>query len=329
MFRIAAFLVIILLVSGPGRARAEEGNVTPLTSRKDKVRVAAVQMKIQDEFLKDHDTVDALIPHIERAGREGQDLIVFPEYLLGNFKIESPLVRKLCEQAKKNNVNVIAAGWEFLPDAPIQHPPLPRTYANTALIIGRDGKLIGTYRKIHEAVGAHSPFCWPPDKGEMGEWTMLAGREHPVFDMDFGRIGVLTCYDGYFFSSFEIPSLKGAEILVWINSRMGMVEPHIIQAASFMTCTHIVATNFEGGGGTGFCKHPGWQTEQVREPGFAYVTTELDLAGLRVQRRNYRMFHQRKPELYGDLVKRWKPWEAYPDIPMQEPYDPEKDTGKK
>ncbi len=50
------------------------------------------------------------------------------------------------------------------------------------------------YNKTHSATGA-PPYFWPP--GEGGEWTMLRGDEYPVFDLDFARVGVMTCYDGY------------------------------------------------------------------------------------------------------------------------------------
>jgi len=50
-------------------------------------------------------------------------------------------------------------------------------------------------------------------------WVMKRGDDFPVFDLDFGRVGILTCYDGWFPETFRILSLKGAEILVWINGR--------------------------------------------------------------------------------------------------------------
>lgn len=56
------------------------------------------------------------------------------------------------------------------------------------------------------------------------EWIMKRGDEFPVFDLDFGRIGILTCYDGWFPEPFRILSLKGAEILVWINGRRGTID---------------------------------------------------------------------------------------------------------
>ena len=43
---------------------------------------------------------------------------------------------------------------------------------------------------------------------------MERGTDLPVFDFDFGRVGILTCYDGWFPESFRSLSLKGAELIV-------------------------------------------------------------------------------------------------------------------
>jgi len=291
--------------------------VPPLKQAKETVRVAVAQMTIKREELKPgQDTVDALGPWMQRAVTEKADLLVFPEYLLGDFQLPDELTDKLCRQAKHYNLNVIVGGWEYLPGQKIQHPPKPGTYANTVLVVDRAGKVAGKHRKMHSAIGANSPYCWPPEADERGEQTMVLGEENGVVDLDFGRIGLLTCYDGYFFESFEMSSLRGAEVLVWVNSRGGMVEPHIIKAASFITCTHVVASNQSVGCGSAICPYPGWALAAVAEKQGeeAFLVANLDLAELRRQRLNNRMLHQRRPEIYTPITQAWRPWEAYPDL---------------
>ncbi|WP_182868097.1 carbon-nitrogen hydrolase family protein [Rhodopirellula sp. JC639] len=320
------------VVAGPLPAQGPQGKpVPPLNQSKDSVRVAVAQMQIDHAALQpDQDTVDALVPWMKRAADQHADLLVFPEYLLGSFHLKSALVDKLCEQAKTHDLNVVVGGWEHFPEVAIKQPPDPGTYANTLLVAGRDGALAGTHRKMHAAVGPNSPYCWPPDPDEKGENTMVLGQENGIVDLDFGRIGLLTCYDGYFFESFQMPSLRGAELLVWVNARGGMVEPHIIQAASFITCTHVVASNQSVGCGSAICSYPGWKLDHAApEPGSeALLVGDLDLKELRNQRLNNRMMHQRRPEIYGTVSKRWQPWRAYPDLkPFQ--YDaPESGEGR-
>ena len=312
-----ALLAPLVSLAGENTARPAASSVPPSRQAKDKVRVAVAQMAINPKELKPgQDTVDALLPWIKRAVAEKADLVVFPEYLLGAFHLPDKLTDKLCAVAKTNNINLVVGGWEYLPGKKIQHPPEPESYFNSVLVISRNGKVAGKHHKMHSAVGPNSPYNWPPDPGERGENTMIPGDENGVVDLDFGRIGLLTCYDGYFFESFQMPSLRGAEVLIWVNSRPGMVEPHIIKAASFITCTHVVAVNQSIGCGSAICAYPGWSLAAVAEKlnEETLIVADLDLAEIRKQRLNNRMFHQRRPEVYGPITQAWQPWDAYPDL---------------
>ena len=276
------------------------------------IKVAAVQMNATGTQAE---VLETLRPYVERAGKEGVDLIVFPEYVLGDFKISDTLTNGLCALAKKHHLNLIAGGWQTLGDYPITHPKEPGAYANCALVINRDGIIAGMHYKNYAAIGA-SPHFWPATPGELGENTMKPGDGHTVVELDFGKVGVLTCYDGYFFHSFQAPSMLGAEVLVWINGRGGAVEDYIVRAASFMACTHVIATNQDVGAGTAICAYAGNMLARAEEPGPAYLTAELNLDTLRDRRRNNRMFHQWRPELVAPLAEPQQPWEAYPDLPL-------------
>ena len=318
-------LVLNFGIVDTNRAVAEEANaasepapsIKPLERSKDKVRVSVAQITIDEKKLaKGETTVDKLIPWMEKAAGEKADLLVFPEYLLGSFHLQDELIKQLCDAARTHKLNVIVGGWEFEPGEKIVQPPRPGTYANSILVVDRNGEIVGNHRKMHSAVGAGSPYFWPPDPGELGENTMIKGEGNAVVDLDFGRVGILTCYDGYFFESFLMPSLRGAEILVWVNARKGMVEPHIVQAASFITCTHVVASNQAVGCGSSICSYPGWALDEAaREEGKeAFIVGDLDLARLRKERLNNRMFHQRRPEIYWPITHDWRPWDAYPNL---------------
>jgi predicted amidohydrolase len=289
-------------------------SLTPVASAEATIKVAAVQVNVlgtQAEVLA------ALQPYVERAGKEAVDLLVFPEYVLGDFKIPDALTEGLCAMAKQHRLNLIAGGWQTLEDHPIANPKVPGTYANCALIINRDGLIVGMHYKNYAAIG-DAPHFWPATPGELGENTMKPGDSHTVVELDFGKVGVLTCYDGYFFHSFEAPSLLGAEVLVWINGRGGAVEDYIVRAASFMACTHVVATNQDIGAGTMICAYAGQIQTIASEPGPAYLSAELDLDALRERRRNHRMFHQWRPELVAPLAEPQQPWEAYPELPFHQ-----------
>ncbi len=71
---------------------------------------------------------------------------------------------------------------------------------NTAVIIGRDGSIVGRYRKIH----------LPQAEVEAGT---SPGATIPVFDTDIGRIGLQICYDHMFPEMARALALEGAEII--------------------------------------------------------------------------------------------------------------------
>lgn len=73
---------------------------------------------------------------------------------------------------------------------------------NTAFIVNREGKLHGCYRKVHLTTG------------EMAS-GVIPGTGFPVFELDFGRIGIAVCWDNWFCESARQLRLNGAELLVF------------------------------------------------------------------------------------------------------------------
>lgn len=86
-----------------------------------------------------------------------------------------------------------------------------KTVYNTSFIVGRDGKLVGKYRKVHLAAG----------EAEAG---IAAGTEYPVFDLDFGKVGLMVCWDIWFPEPARILKQKGAELLVLSIAADGQPE---------------------------------------------------------------------------------------------------------
>lgn len=72
---------------------------------------------------------------------------------------------------------------------------------NTAVVVDRQGGIAGKFRKIH----------LPLSEAEDG---VTPAAEYPVFDTDFGRVGVLICYDNWFPETARILRLRGAELLL-------------------------------------------------------------------------------------------------------------------
>ncbi|RLA42892.1 MAG: hypothetical protein DRQ97_13425 [Gammaproteobacteria bacterium] len=270
----------------------------------DTIKVAAVQLDAYAE-----DRAEKMVEYINRAGGEGVDLIAFPEFILGAFyKDTNDVIEAVAQAADKNSVYVVAGGMDEYEEGAFQTLEKD-AFANTALLFGRDGKIVGKYDKNHRATG-DNPHCWPHKETDV-EWRMKAGDGYPVFDLDFGRIGIMTCYDGYFAEGTEIMSLKGAELVVWINGRAGPIEPYIVQADTFRHYVAMVTTNFHTGSGLMVCTWPDEILAHSKETGDQYVSSEIDMKTLRWRRANSRTHHQRRPEIYQEIVGKHEPWLMY------------------
>ncbi|MCL2421164.1 MAG: carbon-nitrogen hydrolase family protein [Defluviitaleaceae bacterium] len=84
------------------------------------------------------------------------------------------------------------------------------TNYNVTSIFGRCGNILGQYKKTHI----------PPN--EM--WHLADGDELNVIDLDFGKIGVLICYDMMFPEAASVLAAKGAEVILHPTAGYGWYD---------------------------------------------------------------------------------------------------------
>ncbi len=89
-------------------------------------------------------------------------------------------------------------------------------YSNAAVLIGRQGEVVGTYRKVFPVAGR---------EGDNLEGGVVPGQEFPVFDCDFGRVGFQICFDISFDAGWEALGRKGAELVIWPTQSPGRIKP--------------------------------------------------------------------------------------------------------
>jgi len=138
---------------------------------------------------------------IDAAGKLGLDIVCLGETItrVGTDAtlqdvaepIPGPATEELGEAAQRNKIWVVAGLTERVGDV----------VYNTAVLLDRQGRVAGTYRKTH----------LPREEWKEG---VRPGRQYPVFDTDFGRIAIQICYDWFFPESAAIFALKGAEIIL-------------------------------------------------------------------------------------------------------------------
>lgn len=274
------------------------------------VKVAAVQIKGYDKGdlpRQGFDPTAVILPYIDRAGKDGAQLVVFPEYVLGHIRVPSSITERISAAAAANHIYVIVGGWEDYADG---------TYADTALVFDRRGKIAGEYLKTHAAVDHYEgepAWSKPPSGKDRGwflqndpEWMMKRGDDFPVFIFDFGKVGIEICYDGWFPEPARILSLKGAELIVWINGRTMSVEDYILKAVMFQSHVAMISTNQSYGGGTMIGDLGKWEPRilaRAPDETEAYIAATVDLNQIRRIRVSSRNFQQRRPDIYGDLAQ--------------------------
>lgn len=164
---------------------------------------------------------------IGEAAAHGAKLIVLPELCNSGYVFASrqeafalaetvpsgPSTQAWLEAAHQHDAVIVAGICERVDDA----------LYNSAAIVGPDG-FIGTYRKLH-LWGAENLFFEPGDLGV------------PVWKLQFGRMAVAICYDGWFPETYRLAALQGADILCVPTNWVPMPN----QPANMLAMANILA----------------------------------------------------------------------------------------
>jgi predicted amidohydrolase len=166
---------------------------------------------------------------VGEASSNKADIVCLPEgvTVVGNGKtyvevaepIPGPSTRFLGEVARKHGLYLVAGLYER--DATVVY--------NTSVLIGRDGTLIGKYRKV----------CLPREEIEGG---ITPGAEYPVFDTDFGRVGMMICWDVHFPEVARELAARGAEVIfmpIWGGNET------LAQARAIENQIYLVASGYD------------------------------------------------------------------------------------
>lgn len=142
--------------------------------------------------------------YVAEAARRGARLVCLPESYPGEWRspvTRTPL-RELQEMARANGIYVVGGFTE-----PIDGHA-SRCY-NTLVLLAPDGEEVGRYRRT---TPSHAP--WIYRGGEYWDFDWTPADELPVFDTEFGRVGLLMCSEVYAPELARILALKGAEIIL-------------------------------------------------------------------------------------------------------------------
>ncbi len=142
------------------------------------------------------ETVTALV---EKEAANGPDLIALPETWPGDKPqtLDGPAVTAMAAIAKKYRVYIVS---------PMYRQDGDKVF-NTSVLLDRDGNVACLYDKVY-------PF-W-------SEWdthpNLELGREAPVYQADFGKVGMAICFDANFPEVWQRLADQGAELVIWSSA---------------------------------------------------------------------------------------------------------------
>jgi predicted amidohydrolase len=168
--------------------------------------------------------ISEVLKIVDSEGAKGTDIIVLPETWRGDQLLESidgESITELSKLAKKHNTYIIS---------PIERKDGKHHY-NTAVLIDRQGKIAGMYDKVYPY---WSEFDLKPPV-EPG----LTGA--PVFNTDFGKIGIAICFDANFPEVWQELKNNGAEIVFWPSAYSAGLQ---LQAYALLHHYYIVTSTY-------------------------------------------------------------------------------------
>ncbi len=164
------------------------------------VKVAAINLKPRNTGSAG-ESVRQFLEAVKKSVNDPADIILLPEgiTIVGTGKsyaevaepVPGPITARLGEAARLKNAYIVAGVYEREGQA----------IYNTAVLIDRKGNLAGKYRKVY----------LPREEIEGG---LTPGNDYPVFQTDFGKIGMMICWDVQYGDPARALALRGAELIL-------------------------------------------------------------------------------------------------------------------
>ena len=172
-------------------------------------RIALAQTTTSDDFAANLEAADRMV---REAAENGAALLAFPEVFLylggykGKLKVAEPLdgaiVSRFREAAARNGMMLLLGSiHERIPDDP------SRVY-NTSVLIGANGEVLASYRKLKLF-----DVALPTMKIKESDSIAPGDAVPPVVDTPIGKLGLTICFDLRFSDLYLDLRRRGAEIV--------------------------------------------------------------------------------------------------------------------
>ncbi|MDR2878003.1 MAG: carbon-nitrogen hydrolase [Chromatiales bacterium] len=266
---------------------------------------------------------------IRAAAAQGAQLIVLQELHAGLYfcQTEDPVLFDLAETIPgpgSERLGALAAELGVVIVGSLFERRAPGIYHNTAVVLERNGALIGTYRKMHipDDPGFYEKFYFTP--GDLGF--------EPI-STSVGRLGILVCWDQWYPEAARLMALAGADLLLyptaigWDMRDSDDERERQRDAWRIVQRAHAVANGLPVAvvNRVGFESSADEQSAGIRFWGSSFVTgpqgeilaqagtdapevlvADIDLRRSETVRRTWPFLRDRRIDAYSDLTRRYR-----------------------
>jgi predicted amidohydrolase len=167
-----------------------------------------LKLTLEQRFQRMDEIVDAMEAQAStKYPGKKLDLAVFVEYFMSRPSevLEKQAVR-FGEISERIEACARKHGCYLIVPIVLREEGEPARYSNAAVLVDREGHVAGMYRKVHP--------CTDLKYADL-EGGITPGSSYPVFDCDFGKVGVEICYDVFYPEGWEALAKAGAEIVAF------------------------------------------------------------------------------------------------------------------
>src|SRR6266545_227748 len=275
------------------------------------IRAAIIQANAN---LPKDEAIDKHVGLIAKAAADGAQITCLQEIFNGPYfpaeqdpkwyatadREDGPTVTRMLELARDHGMALIV---------PFYEEAQPGVYYNSAVVVERDGSVLGKYRKTH--IPQVGPCFWEKyyfKPGNLG---------YPVFDTSVGRVGLIICYDRHFPEVARQLGLKGAELVFNPSATVESLSRYLWEleqpAHAVANGYWIAAINRVGTeeplnsnrfyGSSYFCDPRGQIVARASEDSDEVLIADIDLDKAREVRNTWQFLRDRRPETYGELTE--------------------------
>ena len=277
------------------------------------VRVGLIQTASLDDM---NVNVKKTVEKIEEASKMGAQIVCLQELYRTRYfpQMEKQEVAKFAETIPGESTRVFSALAEknrIVIIVPVFEKASNGRYYNSAAVIDADGKILGSYRKIHVP---HDPLFYEKNYFEAGD------NGYCVLKTRYAQIGVLICYDQWFPEAARINALMGAEIIFYPTA-IGYIREaseegdwhdawKTVQRAHAITNgVHVASVNrvglegqLEFWGGSFVCNSFGVVLKEASDKNEEVLVVKVDLSKNREIQEGWGFLKNRRPDTYGKLL---------------------------